>query len=173
MDATQRRAEILSRFEHARQPVKGGVLAKELSVSRQVIVQDVALLRAKGHPILATPDGYVLPAAAPSPCARVAACIHTGFERMREELYAVVDAGAVVEDIVVSHPVYGEFRAMLMLASRRQVDDFVENPGWQEASPLSVLTDGLHLHTLTAPDERTLDVAFSELERRGFLAPDE
>lgn len=92
---------------------------------------------------------------------------------MREELYAVVDAGAVVEDIVVSHPVYGEFRAMLMLASRRQVDDFVENPGWQEASPLSVLTDGLHLHTLTAPDERTLDVAFSELERRGFLAPDE
>lgn len=136
-------------------------------------MQDVALLRAKGHPILATPDGYVLPAAAPSPCARVAACIHTGFERMREELYAVVDAGAVVEDIVVSHPVYGEFRAMLMLASRRQVDDFVENSGWQEASPLSVLTDGCTCTPSPRRTSSTLDVAFSELERRGFLAPDE
>lgn len=173
MDAMQRRAEILSRIERATRPVKGGALAKELSVSRQVIVQDVALLRAKGHSILATPEGYILPSAAPSNCARVAACIHTGFERMREELYAIVDAGATVEDIVVAHPVYGEFRAMLMLRSRRQVDDFVENPGWQEASPLSVLTDGLHLHTITAPDERTLDIAFGELQRRGILAPGE
>ena len=173
MDAVQRRTEILTRIERAHQPVKGGVLAKELAVSRQVIVQDVALLRAKGHPILATPEGYILPAVTPSGCARVAACIHTGFERMREELYTVVDAGATVEDIVVSHPVYGEFRAMLMLRSRRQVDDFVENPGWQEASPLSVLTDGLHLHTITAPDERTLDIVVEALAKRGFLVTGE
>ena len=173
MDAAQRRTEILARIERAHQPVKGGALAKELSVSRQVIVQDVALLRAKGHPILATPEGYILPAVTSPGCARVAACIHTGFERMREELYTVVDAGATVEDIVVSHPVYGEFRAMLMLRSRRQVDDFVENPGWQEASPLSVLTEGLHLHTITAPDERTLDIVFESLAKRGFLVSGE
>ena len=112
----------------------------------------------------------MLPAAAPAPCARAVLCAHEGFERMREELYAVVDAGATVEDIVVTHPVYGEFRAMLMLSSRRQVDAFVRNAGWQEAAPLSALvTDGVHLHTLTAPDERTLDAACDALRRGGFL----
>ena len=74
------------------------------------------------------------------------------------------------EEIVVTHPVYGEFRAMLMLSSRRQVDAFVENAAWQDAAPLSaLLTDGAHLHTLTAPDERTLDAACDALRRGGFL----
>lgn len=170
MDAAGRRAAILARMERAAEPVKGGELSREFSVSRQVIVQDIALLRAQGHPVLATPAGYMLPAAAPAPCARAVLCAHEGFERMREELYAVVDAGATVEDIVVTHPVYGEFRAMLMLSSRRQVDAFVENAAWQDAAPLSaLLTDGAHLHTLTAPDERTLDAACDALCRGGFL----
>lgn len=96
--------------------------------------------------------------------------MNVGLDAKRAELYAVVDAGATVEDIVVTHPVYGEFRAMLMLSSRRQVDAFVENAAWQDAAPLSaLLTDGAHLHTLTAPDERTLDAACDALRRGGFL----
>ena len=170
MTGSERRNAIINQIRSSSAPVPGKSLAASYDVSRQVIVQDIALLRAQGHPVLATPAGYMLPAAAPAPCARAVLCAHEGFERMREELYAVVDAGATVEDIVVTHPVYGEFRAMLMLSSRRQVDAFVENAAWQDAAPLSaLLTDGAHLHTLTAPDERTLDAACDALRRGGFL----
>ena len=110
-----------------------------------------------------------MPAHVQNACVRVAMCRHMGLERMRCELYAVVDAGGVVEDVVVSHAVYGELRAPLLLKSRRQVDEFTDHPGWLEAEPLSTLTGGVHLHTISAPDEKTLDAIFERLRAQGLL----
>lgn len=169
MDANVRRDEIVRLIVKSPRPVKGGALSKALGVSRQVIVQDVALLRARGLDILATPAGYVLPAQKKGGCVRVAMCRHEGLERMRLELYTAVDAGGVVEDVVVSHAVYGELRAPLLLKSRREVDEFADHPGWREASPLSTLTGGVHFHTMSAPDEETLDAIFDALHAQGLL----
>ena len=59
MAGEERRAKIRERL--GKKPVAAGELARELGVSRQVIVQDVALLRAEGLEIVATNRGYVLP----------------------------------------------------------------------------------------------------------------
>lgn len=169
MDANARREGIYQAISESAQPVKGGELARQFGVSRQVIVQDVALLRAHGREILATPEGYVLPAQEKRGCVRVVMCRHTGIERMRQELYAVVDAGGVVEDVVISHAVYGELRAPLLLRSRRQVDDFADHTGWKQAAPLSTLTGGVHYHTLRAPDEDSMAAIVRALEASGIL----
>lgn len=173
MDANARREAIYQAIGKSDQPIKGGELARRFAVSRQVIVQDVALLRAHGREILATPDGYVLPAPERNGCVRVVMCRHTGIERMRQELYAVVDAGGVVEDVLVSHAVYGELRAPLLLRSRRQVDDFADHAGWKKAAPLSTLTGGVHYHTISAPDPKTLDAIVEALDAAGLLSQEE
>ena len=169
MDANTRREAIYSAIKKSSVPLKGSELAKQFGVSRQVIVQDVALLRAHGRDILATPEGYMLPGEKRG-CVRVVMCDHTGIEMMRRELYTVVDAGGVVEDVIVSHAVYGEMRAPLMLKSRRQVDRFAEHEGWKQAAPLSTLTGGVHLHTLSAPDEETMEEIVCALRESGLIS---
>ena len=169
MDAAQRREEIYRAIKESNAPIKGSELARQFAVSRQIIVQDVALLRALGREILATPDGYILPVQSHTDCIRVVMCDHTGIEQMRRELYAVVDAGGIVEDVIVSHAVYGEMRAPLILKNRRQIDCFAEHEGWKQAAPLSTLTGGVHLHTLRAPDEETMDAIVSALREAGML----
>lgn len=173
MDANVRREEIYQAIAGSAQPMKGGELARQFGVSRQVIVQDVALLRAHGREILATPEGYVLPMRESRGCVRVVMCRHWGIEGMRQELYAVVDAGGVVEDVVIDHAVYGELRAPLLLRSRRQVDDFADHAGWKKAAPLSTLTGGVHYHTLRAPDEATMEAIVRTIARTGMLVEKE
>ena len=60
MNASQRRAHILDYLRAAQAPLSATALAQRLSVSRQIIVGDVALLRASGEGVTATPRGYVL-----------------------------------------------------------------------------------------------------------------
>lgn len=60
MEGKERREKILEMLETAEEPISGGELAKKLSVSRQVIVQDIALLRAVNKNILSTARGYLL-----------------------------------------------------------------------------------------------------------------
>lgn len=169
MDANERRKKIYESIVSSGTPLKGGDLARVFGVSRQVIVQDVALLRAQGKEIIATPEGYVLPVSEENRAVRLAMCSHYGFEAMRSELYTVVDMGGVVEDIQVPHAVYGEIIAPLLLHSRRQVDAFVDHEGWGESAPLSALTEGIHLHKISAVDEQTLDAVFEALRGKGFL----
>lgn len=57
MDASRRRVRILDYLRAAKAPVSATALAKKLSVSRQIIVGDVALLRAAGEAVTATPRG--------------------------------------------------------------------------------------------------------------------
>ena len=58
--AEARRRAVAQILEEAEGPVSAAALARRFSVSRQIIVGDVALLRAGGADILATPRGYLL-----------------------------------------------------------------------------------------------------------------
>ena len=123
MNAAQRRKTIMARLAGTAQPLSASALAAELGVSRQIVVGDVALLRAGGAEIDATPRGYQL-----HPTARgytgILACVHRTADEMRQELYTAVDQGCTVVDVAVENPLYGELRGNLNLASRYDVTIF-------------------------------------------------
>ena len=167
MDAAHRRKTITHILEEAKAPVSAASLAREFSVSRQIIVGDVALLRAGGLDIAATPRGYVLPKESVG-LVRTVACIHPG-EAMARELEIMVDQGCQVLDVIVEHPIYGQLTGPLPLASRYDVAQFLARCSQPDARPLSELTEGIHLHTLSCPDEAAFDRVRQELRRLGVL----
>ena len=167
MDANQRREAVVQHLEKAGQPVSATALARQFSVSRQVIVGDIALLRAGGLEIAATPRGYVLPTAYSGTEHRVA-CLH-GAEDMGRELEIIVDNGCAVVDVVVEHPVYGELTGLLQMTSRYDVGKFMETVRANDARPLALLTDGVHLHTIRCPDEEAYRRVLEQLEEAGIL----
>lgn len=166
VDGQGRRERILTRLNNADTPVSATALAKELGVSRQVIVGDVALLRAGGHPISATPRGYL--AGREPGLTRTLACVHQ-LDGMAQELYALVDAGCEVVDVIVEHPLYGQLTGALRLRSRYDVEQFLEKAAHSEAKPLSDLTEGIHLHTVRAPSEAAFTRAEQALRTLGML----
>lgn len=168
MNAAQRRKAILERLTEANAPLSASVLAGELGVSRQIVVGDVALLRASGTQIDATPRGYQL-----HPAARgytgILACVHSTADQMREELYTVVDQGGIVVDVAVENSLYGELRGNLNLASRYDVDNFIQQAKDTPEALLSRMTGGVHLHTLHCPDAGSFERIKKELEEKGIL----
>ena len=167
MDAQKRRQAIAQQLEQARGPVSASALAKEFAVSRQIIVGDVALLRASGVEISATPRGYVLPEK-PEGLTRTLACRHSGAD-MERELNAIVDQGCTVADVIVDHPIYGQLTGPLHLSSRYDVGQFVRRCREESAAPLSLLTEGIHLHTVTCPDEQAYERVKCALRELGVL----
>ncbi|MGH2363833.1 MAG: transcription repressor NadR [Chloroflexota bacterium] len=165
--AAPRRRRLVELLVHAVGPVTGSELAELLGVSRQVVVQDCALLRAAGEDIISTPRGYVLPAV-PKGERTVLASRHDR-DHTVDELYILVDHGLTVVDVVVEHSLYGELRGLLMLSSRQDVAEFAERLASQEVSLLSELTGGVHLHTVEAPSQARLESARAALRERGFL----
>jgi transcriptional regulator of NAD metabolism len=176
--AEERRRQILAALHERGSPVTGAALARETGVSRQVIVQDVAVLRAAGHGIIATPQGYiVLPAASGAARGRparraVLACRHTR-EQAAAELNTLVDHGLKVLDVVVEHPLYGEMTGRLMLETRDDVRAFTERLESGQVQLLSALTGGVHLHTVEAPTTAALEAARAALARQGLLVVDD
>ncbi|MBQ9347081.1 MAG: transcription repressor NadR [Oscillibacter sp.] len=166
MDAVTRRREVLDFIHKMGGPVSAGKLAEIFGVSRQIIVGDVALLRAAGETIDATPRGYV--SAAPSGLRRTVACLHDAAD-MERELNAVVDQGCTVLDVMVEHPIYGQLTGGLRLSSRYDVARFLQQCAASDARPLSALTEGIHLHTLSCPDEDAFQRVRGELRKLGFL----
>ena len=79
----------------------------------------------------------------------------------------MVDCGCTVVDVIVEHPVYGQLTAPLHLSSRLDVDQFMKR--MDRAAPLSQLTGGVHLHTLSCPDETAYEHLLQLLRQRGFL----
>ena len=168
MDGTERRERILSIIKQRTQPIKGIDLAKKFGISRQVIVQDIAILRAAGENILATPQGYLFPFSTAAYIRKTIACRHRP-EEMIDELMIMVDMGAKVLDVTVEHPVYGEIKSLLMISSRKDLKDFIEAFEKYNAEPLSSLTEGIHIHTIEVPDEETHKEILQKLKERGFL----
>lgn len=167
MTAAERRQTILRALEEAHAPLSANVLAKLCSVSRQVIVGDVALLRAGGADIQATPRGYRLERERSGYVCPVA-CLHTAGE-MERELNLMVDQGCTVLDVTVEHPVYGQLSGQLALSSRYDVAQFIRKVSDWEAKPLSLLTEGVHLHTLRCPDQAAYERVVRALDEAGFL----
>ena len=164
MKAEERR-KIIAQTLTADQPISATALAGKFSVSRQIIVGDIALLRASGLDVVATPRGYKLGETAG--LIRTVACIHNGPEEMEKELLAMVDNGCTVIDVVVEHRLYGEIAGQLSLSSRYDVQQFVERA--KDSSTLSSLTGGLHLHNLRCPDEEAYQRVCRDLEKLGVL----
>lgn len=165
MTATERRAAIETCLREADVPISATALAARFHVSRQVIVGDVALLRAAGQRINATPRGYVMGEESTG-ITGVLACVHRP-EDMGRELECIVDNGGEVLDVIVEHPVYGQLTGQLQLRSRHDVAQFLQKV--EGASPLSALTDGIHLHTVRCPDRETLERIRTHLKQDGFL----
>ena len=145
-------------------------LAELFGVSRQVIVQDVALLRAEGAKIISTNRGYV--AENPSRASRVFKVRHTDAQ-VREELYLIVDAGGRVEDVYVWHKVYGKISAPMGIDSRRKAEEFVKKIESGVSAPLKTITGGYHYHTVSAESEAVLDGIAAELRAHGFFVAEE
>ncbi len=169
METENRRMELLRLLYGAAGPITGTDLANRFGVSRQVIVQDIAILRASGEQVLATPQGYLIPKMQRSTGIRsVVACRHTK-EQIEDELGIVVDLGGRALDVIVEHPLYGDLRGNLMIASRRDLSLFLESLDKAEASPLSALTGGVHLHTIEAQDQKVMEEIIDQLRNAGYL----
>ena len=162
-----RRDRIVEEIRKSGKPLSASALAAMLHVSRQIIVGDVALLRARGIGIIATPRGYVREEQT-HPCEKKIAVMH-GRERLQEELYTIVDYGCTVVDVIVEHPLYGELVGQLHLSSRYDVDRFLDSI--RESEPLSQLTHGVHLHTIRYPDEEAFAKMKEALREKGILYP--
>lgn len=164
MKAEERRKRI-SQTLTEQQPISAATLAGQFSVSRQIIVGDIALLRASGMDIVATPRGYQL--GERSGLLRTVACLHEDEEGLEKELLAMVDNGCTVIDVVVEHPLYGEISGQLSLSSRYDVQQFMEKS--RNVAPLASLTKGVHIHNLRCPDEEAYQRVCQALRELGIL----
>ncbi len=168
MNGEMRRNEIRKRLSETDTPISASTLAESFGVSRQVIVQDIALLRATGTAITSLARGYVLDKTiSPS---RVFKLNHTDAD-VEKELNLIVDAGGTVEDIFVYHKVYGTVRAPMGIKNRLQVISFLKDIAVGKSSLLKNVTSGYHYHTVTAETVETLDFIETALKEHGFLAP--
>lgn len=170
MDTKNRREEILKKLANNESPIKGTDLAELYSVSRQVIVQDIAILRAKGINILATPQGYIIPGNTQKTSIRkTIVCNHKGYDELENELMIIVDLGGKIIDVIVDHPLYGEIKSPINIESRHELSQFMKHIKLTNAEPLSSLTAGLHLHTIEVKDEEAFDRIRKALEDKKYL----
>lgn len=166
MTGSQRRASIVKQIQESEAPVSGKALAQLYNVSRQVIVQDIALIRASGYDIISTNRGYVLNVSAK--VSRIYKVQHTD-EQLEEELNAIVDLGGCVENVMVNHKIYKHIEADLNIRSRRNVSDFIRDIESGKSSPLKNITSNYHYHTISADCEEILKLIEDTLREKGFL----
>ncbi|HWK24323.1 MAG TPA: transcription repressor NadR [Ureibacillus sp.] len=169
-----RRSELLHLLKTSNEPITGTDLAKHTNVSRQVIVNDMNLLKARNEPIVATSQGYVYlnREGTKSVFERKIVCLHTA-EQAEDEMLTIVDCGVTLKSVIVEHPVYGEITASMMLSNRHDVKNFLNRVNKTKANYLSALTDGTHLHEISASSEELLDRAEQMLREKGYLIEEE
>ena len=167
MKGNERRKKIIQMLSESEKPISGRELADALQVSRQVIVQDMALLRAQEHDITSTNLGYSL--LKQDKVRRVFKVMHTD-EQVGEELSLIVDYGGVVEDVFIYHKVYGIVRADLLIRCRKDIEAFLQDLAAGKSGLLKNVTSNYHYHTVSAPTEKLLDLIQQQLMEKGFLA---
>lgn len=167
MNGEERRKKILRILTESDTPVSGVALAGKLSVSRQVIVQDIALLRANGTGIFSTNRGYLIQKQ--KEYSRVFKIYHSD-EDVETELSLIVDLGGIIKDVFVYHKVYGVVRADMNIKSRMDIRNYLQDISTGKSSLLKNVTSGFHYHTIIAESENILDMIQEELQNKGFLA---
>lgn len=165
----ERRKLLLLMMRQSRAPICGSALGKETGVSRQVVVQDIALLRMQGHPIMSTTKGYYLEDSSQNQYVRTVKVCHTNAQ-VEDELNTIVDFGGAVLDVMVNHRAYGKMVAPLNVKSRKDVQAFVDNIKSGKSMPLLNVTSGYHFHTISADSETILDDIEDMLRQKGYLA---
>lgn len=170
MRSIDRRDNILKLLLESTEPLKGSDIAKRYSVTRQIIVKDIAILRAEGKNIIATPDGYIINKNEKKVKAIIAVA-HTE-EEMFDEMNIVIKYGGMIEDVVVEHPLYGEIKGMLMIKNYNELNKFIQKYKEQRAKLLSVLTNGVHIHTIAAESQEDINLIISELRELNFIVSD-
>ena len=169
MTGSERRTAIINQIKNSTVPVSGKALAAQYAVSRQVIVQDIALLRASNRNILSTNKGYLYDRADEKKVVRRTFFVCHTDEQMAEELFAIVDNGGRLRDVVVEHEIYGQITVDLILENRCDVQDFLDKISKSTARPLSILTNGKHYHTVEADREEIIDRIEQKLRLLGYL----
>lgn len=167
MKNNERREKIIELLSESTEPISGKKLASLLSVSRQVIVTDVALLRTE-HPILATAHGYLLYNVEKKRPRRIFSVCHTA-EDIAEELLYIIELGGHVLDVIVEHDVYGQLKGDINLSTPGDVCHFCQLLRNSRSGPLFPLSDGMHMHTVEASTEEILDHIEKMLREKGWL----
>lgn len=168
MEKVERQQKILKLIQESSEPLSASKIGKLVNVSRQLVVGDVALLRASGQNIVATPRGYIMSKENPQDLIFKIACHHS-FEKMEEELNIIIDEGGEVLNVIVEHPIYGELIGNLHLQSRRDIKNFINKINKSKASMLSALSNGIHLHTIKCKDEEMFQAILNQLNEKHIL----
>lgn len=167
MTGADRRKKLLSLMRESNIPLSGTALGRETGVSRQVVVQDIALLRTEGYPIVSTARGYYI--SEPKQAVRLLKLCHTN-EQVEDELTTIVDLGGSVLNVMVNHKVYGKVKAPLQIKNRRDVQRFIEDLESGKSTPLLNVTSGYHFHEIAAEHEEILDEIEEALREKEYLA---
>lgn len=169
MKADERRKAILNAISESKNAVSGGELSKQLQASRQIIVQDIAVLRAAGYDIMSTHEGYVLKSTPLKE--RIFKLRHTG-EQTEDELTTIVALGGTVVDVFVWHKVYGKVEATMNIFSNRSIEQFLSGIKSGKSTELMNITAGYHYHTVRAESEAVLDKIEQALTEKGYIVPE-
>lgn len=167
MKTSERRRAIVALLRSAQEPVAGSELAEQFGVSRQIIVQDITILRGSGVDILATNRGYIMQNS--SMRERVFKVCHTT-EQTEDELNCIIELGGAIVDVFVWHRVYGKIEAPLNIFSKLQVSQFIEGVRSGKSTELMNVTGGYHYHTVRAETDEVLERIEQALEARGYIA---
>lgn len=173
-DGKERRDKILEWLAHTHTPLSGTELARHFGVSRQVIVQDIALLRASNREILSTNKGYLLfKSIANDSLIRAVLMVKHSTEQTYDEFAAIVELGGRILDVSVDHDYYGQIQIDLVIQDLKDAEEFVKRMKESSSQPLKCLTGDVHYHTIAAPSEKVLTLIRQELREKGYLVETE
>ncbi len=169
MKAVERRKAIVNLLLSSTDAISGGKLSEEFGVSRQIIVQDITVLKGSGYDILSTHNGYIIQK---SPLKERVFKMHHTTQQTEDELNTIVNLGGTVVDVFVWHKVYGKMLAPLNIFSPLHVKQFIEGVRSGKSTELMNITGGYHYHTVRAESDEILDEIGKELEKRQYIAPE-
>ena len=167
MKSDERRNLIIQTLSKYNSSISATWLANNFSVTRQIIVADIALLRASGYQIIADNKGYKLITANNDFIKKIA--VQHSKDYVNNEFYAIVDNGGKVLDVIIEHPIYGKISVELNITSRYEADEFVKKLNNTNSHPLSILTQGLHIHTIEVPNNESFEKIKLKLNELGIL----
>lgn len=168
MNSKERRNNILSRLLENNTPIKGADFARMYNITRQIIVKDIAILRARGNNIIATPEGYTIYSSETNKVKFIIAVEHDELS-LKNELEIIIKYGGTIEDVIVEHPIYGEIKANLMIRNLNDMNKFIDKYNSNNARPLSILTNGVHLHTISVDDKDSEALIKEDLRKNNFI----
>ena len=172
MSGEKRRENLLKILQESEKPVSGTKIAKMFEGSRQVIVQDIALIRAENHNILSTNKGYIYRTnSVEEELPKRVFFVRHSTDQVLDEFMTVIELGGRILDVAVEHELYGQIRVDLLIENAQDALDFARRLSHCKDNPLKVLTDDCHFHTVSAPSEKLLDLIEKEFQAKGYLQP--